>query len=166
MEEQAREAAEDAKRQQVILACTRRDSAAAAAEMQRRHIEAAAQLEGPGGAADASYESIRMESVVRLARDLSTTVTEAATTAGNDVRNGKARCKQASADVRRSLDEWRARLLSSGVEGQRKGRGNGPMPSGYGPPPAEEPSLGETAVPQTCTQNKPWPAIFSYGERG
>ena len=152
VEERAREAAEDARREQIILACARRDGAVAAAELQRRHIEAASQLEGPGGAADASYESIRLESVMRLARDVGAVVGEER----SDADVGDIRCRRAAADARRSLDEWRARLSRD-------------PPGSNGPPPSEEPSLGPASDvasgPRTCTKNKPWPAIFSYDER-
>lgn len=68
---QALEAAEEARKEQVLLACARRDSSLAAAEMQRRHIEAAVQLEGPtpGGAVHATYEALKEDKVLRLSSE-------------------------------------------------------------------------------------------------
>lgn len=65
-EQQAKLAAEEARKEQVVLACARRDASKAAAEMQKRHLDAASSLEGPGpGAASSSaYESLRAERVL------------------------------------------------------------------------------------------------------
>jgi hypothetical protein len=70
-ERQALEAAEEARKEQVLLACARRDSSRAAAEMQRRHLEAAVQLEGPnsGGAVHATYEAVKEEKVLKLSTE-------------------------------------------------------------------------------------------------
>lgn len=70
-ERQALEAAEEARKEQVLLACARRDSTRAAAEMQRRHLEAAVHLEGPGpgGAVHATFEAVKEEKVLRLSSE-------------------------------------------------------------------------------------------------
>ncbi len=70
-ERQALEAAEEARKEQVLLSCARRDSSRAAAEMQRRHLEAAVQLEGPnpGGAVHVTYEAVKEEKVLKLSSE-------------------------------------------------------------------------------------------------
>lgn len=72
-EQQAKQAVEEARKEQVVLACARRDASKAAAEMQKRHLDAATSLEGPGlgAAASTAYESLRAERVLDQIMSLS-----------------------------------------------------------------------------------------------
>ena len=166
-ERQALEAAEEARKEQVLLSCARRDSSRAAAEMQRRHLEAAVQLEGPspGGAVHATYEAVREEQVLRLSSEThneyhqsppvsprgrpssgssniantNTTFAASATVAAETAPEPLLRetCNAVATEVESRLERWKEQLQMQDREGYTHA------------PPVGEPSLAPTSARPT-----------------
>lgn len=172
------EAAEEARREQVLLSCARRDSARAVADMQRRHLEAAVQLEGPGpgGAVHAQYEAVREEQVLRLATQThkehdqkKETEAENPGLASPTCRSEqpapllRETCRAVASEVQGRLERWKEQLQSSGAYFENR-------------PPVAEPSLATISGTPTATNNdrspsaRPssasWPGIFTFPREG
>ena len=181
-ERQAMDAAEDARREQVLLACARRDSTRAVAEMQRRHLEAAVQLEGPGpgGAIHAQYEAVREENVLRLTTQTHKEQDQLKENESNGIASPRTNsteptpllretCRAVASEVETKLERWKEQLQ------------NGSLSFG-GPSPVAEPSLANISGSPTANNNynaqlfgnrnsdspgrpssaSSWPGIFSF----